>query len=157
RHPDHALEGLPDTPGKGGGGVTEDEGPGETRAGVPARAGYPSGSGPRRGPGRVGADRVAPRPGGGTRAGRLHPVTLLLILLSSSRQRTGMHLFELVHALSEAGEPFALATVVRCERPTSAKPGAKAVIRPDGSLEGWVGGGCAQTLVVEEAKAALRD
>jgi xanthine dehydrogenase accessory factor len=54
-------------------------------------------------------------------------------------------------------EPFALATVVRCERPTSAKPGARALIRRDGSLAGWVGGACAEPVVVREALAALHD
>ena len=55
------------------------------------------------------------------------------------------------------GEPFALATVVRCERPTSAKPGAKAIIRPDGTLTGWIGGACAEPVVIREALAALGD
>src|SRR5712692_11285099 len=55
------------------------------------------------------------------------------------------------------GEAFALATVVRCERPTSAKPGAKALIRPDGSISGWVGGACAEPVVIREAQRALRD
>ena len=50
-----------------------------------------------------------------------------------------------------------LATVVRCEPPASARPGAKAVIRADGSMEGWVGGSCAQSLVVKEALRALRE
>jgi xanthine dehydrogenase accessory factor len=59
--------------------------------------------------------------------------------------------------LRRRGEPFALATVVRCERPTSAKPGAKALIRPDGSVTGWVGGACAEPVVAREALAALRD
>jgi xanthine dehydrogenase accessory factor len=59
--------------------------------------------------------------------------------------------------LRSRGEPFALATVVRCERPTSAKPGAKALIRSDGSLVGWVGGACAEPVVTREALAALRD
>jgi xanthine dehydrogenase accessory factor len=61
--------------------------------------------------------------------------------------------FELAHR----GEPFALATVVRCERPTSAKPGAKAIVRPDGTVTGWIGGSCAEPLVVREALAALQD
>src|SRR5215475_10503617 len=65
--------------------------------------------------------------------------------------------FALAVALRRRGEPFALATVVRCERPTSAKPGAKAVIRQDGSVFGWVGGACAEPVVVREALAALRD
>ena len=66
-------------------------------------------------------------------------------------------LLTLAADLRRRGEPFALATVVRCERPTSAKPGAKALIRPDGSVTGWVGGACAEPVVAREARAALRD
>jgi xanthine dehydrogenase accessory factor len=60
-------------------------------------------------------------------------------------------------ALRERGEPFALATVVRCDRPTSAKPGAKALVRPDGTVSGWVGGSCAEPVMVKEALDALAD
>ena len=63
----------------------------------------------------------------------------------------------LAHALSEAGEPFALATVVRCERPTSAKPGAKALVRRDGTVVGWIGGSCAEPVVIREGLRALQD
>ncbi len=66
-------------------------------------------------------------------------------------------LLTLAADLRRQGEPFALATVVRCERPTSAKPGAKALIRSDGSVAGWVGGACAEPVVAREALAALRD
>jgi xanthine dehydrogenase accessory factor len=66
-------------------------------------------------------------------------------------------LLALAADLRRRGEPFALATVVRCERPTSAKPGAKALIRPDGGVVGWVGGACAEPVVAREALAALRD
>ena len=59
--------------------------------------------------------------------------------------------------LKAAGQPFVLATVVRCESPTSAKPGAKAIITPDGDIEGWIGGGCAQPAVIKTAKQALQD
>lgn len=59
--------------------------------------------------------------------------------------------------LQRRGQPFALATVVRCEAPTSAKPGAKALILDDGTVFGWVGGACAEPVVVREALAALRD
>ena len=59
--------------------------------------------------------------------------------------------------LSGRGEPFALATVVRCERPTSAKPGAKALILPDGTVKGWVGGACAEPVVAQEARRAMAD
>ncbi len=66
-------------------------------------------------------------------------------------------LLTLAADLRRRGEAFALATVVRCERPTSAKPGAKALIRPDGRVTGWVGGACAEPVVAREALAALRD
>lgn len=54
-------------------------------------------------------------------------------------------------------EPFAIATVVRAERPTSAKPGAKAIVDRDGALRGWIGGSCAAPTVVREALASLAD
>ncbi|PYN98828.1 MAG: xanthine dehydrogenase [Candidatus Rokuibacteriota bacterium] len=66
-------------------------------------------------------------------------------------------LLALASDLQRRGEPFVLATVVRCERPTSAKPGAKALIRDDGTVSGWVGGACAEPTVVREAMNAIRD
>lgn len=59
--------------------------------------------------------------------------------------------------LKAEGKPFALVTVVRCESPTSAKPGAKAVVEADGVVQGWIGGGCAQPAVIKVARAALQD
>ena len=59
--------------------------------------------------------------------------------------------------LIEAGEPFATATVVRCQAPTSGKPGDKAIIHADGRLWGWIGGGCAQPVVIKEALKCLAD
>lgn len=61
------------------------------------------------------------------------------------------------HALASAGQPFVLATVVRAHAPTSAKAGAKAIVTPDGALDGWVGGSCAQPTVVRESLKALAD
>ncbi len=54
-------------------------------------------------------------------------------------------------------QPFALATVVRTKAATSAKVGAKAVIRADGSMVGWVGGGCTLGAVRKAAREALGD
>ena len=65
--------------------------------------------------------------------------------------------FEQASRWRAAGEPFALATVVACQRPTAAYPGAKALIRADGTLTGWVGGSCAQPTVIQEALKALAD
>jgi xanthine dehydrogenase accessory factor len=55
------------------------------------------------------------------------------------------------------GESFVTATVVRSLPPTSGKPGDKAIIHSDGRISGWIGGGCAQPVVVKEALKALRD
>ena len=54
-------------------------------------------------------------------------------------------------------EPFALATVVRTIAASAAKPGAKALIRGDGSMIGWVGGGCTRAAVEQAARRALAD
>src|SRR5438876_164802 len=66
-------------------------------------------------------------------------------------------LLELAHKLTQAGEPFVLATVVWCERPTSAKPGAQVIIQADGTMTGWIGGNCAQPVVLREALRILRE
>src|SRR4029453_14160024 len=73
------------------------------------------------------------------------------------REGLNEELLALAADLQQRGEAFALATVVRCEAPTSAKPGAKVLIREDGSVRGWVGGACAEPVVVREALSALRD
>ncbi|MBN9393305.1 MAG: YHS domain-containing protein [Chloroflexi bacterium] len=59
--------------------------------------------------------------------------------------------------LSNQGVPFATAVVVRAEKPTSAKPGDKAIITPEGTLYGWIGGSCAQPTVIKEALKAIGD
>ncbi len=61
------------------------------------------------------------------------------------------------HDLLTQGVPFALATVVRRERPTSGEPGDKAIITADGNFLGWVGGSCAQPTVLREALKSLTD
>jgi xanthine dehydrogenase accessory factor len=67
-------------------------------------------------------------------------------------------ILELISAMKAKGEPFALATVVRTVAATAAKAGAKAVILPDGTIsEGWIGGGCARSAVLNAAKQALAD
>ncbi len=66
-------------------------------------------------------------------------------------------LFARAAELQAAGRPFAFASVVAVRRPTSARPGAHGIVHPDGSIEGWVGGSCAQPVVVREALRALAD
>ncbi len=51
--------------------------------------------------------------------------------------------------------PFVSATVVRAERPTSAKPGDSALVLADGTIVGFVGGECAEASVQLHALNAL--
>lgn len=71
--------------------------------------------------------------------------------------RPRVDVLALAHELRGRGEPFVLATVVRVERPTSGKPGYKAIVRRDGRLVGWVGGSCAESVLVAESLASLHD
>jgi xanthine dehydrogenase accessory factor len=49
--------------------------------------------------------------------------------------------------LSAARVPFVTAIVVRAQRPSSVTPGDSAVILSDGTIEGFVGGACAESSV----------
>jgi xanthine dehydrogenase accessory factor len=51
--------------------------------------------------------------------------------------------------------PFAVATVVRARRPTSVRPGNTAIVMPDGTLDGFVGGVCAESSVRLHALRAM--
>ncbi|HWL41476.1 MAG TPA: XdhC family protein [Ilumatobacter sp.] len=52
-----------------------------------------------------------------------------------------------ISALTAARVPFVRATVVRAQFPTSAAPGDTAIVLGDGSMDGFVGGQCAETSV----------
>ncbi len=65
--------------------------------------------------------------------------------------------FDKAQALLDQNTPFAMAVVVRAEKPTSGKPGDKALITGDGSMYGWIGGSCSQPTVIREALKALKD
>lgn len=59
--------------------------------------------------------------------------------------------------LVAARVPLVHATVVRAQKPTSARPGDEAIVLADGTMEGFVGGLCAQESVRVAALDALRD
>ena len=60
--------------------------------------------------------------------------------------------------LVEAGERCVVATVVSVDGSASAQPGSKAIVDARGELVyGWVGGGCAETAVRDEALRALAE
>jgi xanthine dehydrogenase accessory factor len=59
--------------------------------------------------------------------------------------------------LAQAERPFAVVTVVRTEPSTSASTGNRAIVFLDGTMEGWVGGGCIRPTARREGLAALED
>ena len=69
-----------------------------------------------------------------------------------------VEVMDLVAQMKAAEQTFVLATVVRTVSVTAAKAGAKAIIRPDGTIvAGWIGGGCAKGAVLKAAREALVD
>ncbi len=65
-------------------------------------------------------------------------------------------LLDLARELNAKGESYALVTVVRAVAPTSAYVGAQAIVLADGTLHGWIGGGCAKGVVIDAAQGAIR-
>jgi xanthine dehydrogenase accessory factor len=68
---------------------------------------------------------------------------------------TDDELLDLARELNARREPYALVTVVRAVAPTSAYLGAQAIVLADGTLHGWIGGGCAKDVVIGAAQAAI--
>lgn len=55
------------------------------------------------------------------------------------------------------GEEYAVATVVWRQAPSSGQIGSRATVTPDGRIEGWIGGACAEPTVIREAQRVIRD
>ena len=59
--------------------------------------------------------------------------------------------------LARRGEAFALATVVWRQGPSSSRQGSRAIITADGQVDGWIGGACAEPVVIREARQVMAD
>jgi xanthine dehydrogenase accessory factor len=57
--------------------------------------------------------------------------------------------------LARRGESFALATVVWRQGPSSSQQGSRAIITAAGELRGWIGGACAEPVVIREARQVI--
>jgi xanthine dehydrogenase accessory factor len=66
-------------------------------------------------------------------------------------------LLDVARELSARGEPFVLATVVWRRSPSSGQVGSRALVRADGTIQGWVAGACAEPSVVIQAREALTE
>ncbi|WP_204808449.1 XdhC family protein [Mycobacterium riyadhense] len=67
-----------------------------------------------------------------------------------------MTISERAQQLVAARTPFVHATVVRAQQPTSSRPGDEAILLADGTIEGFVGGHCAQNSVRKAALGVLQ-
>ena len=64
---------------------------------------------------------------------------------------------EKINSLRSENAPYATAVVTRRKKPSSGKPGDKAIITLDGNIHGWIGGGCTKGIVLKEALLSLED
>jgi len=69
----------------------------------------------------------------------------------------GLGILQRMGELARGGQTFALATVVWRQGPSSSKQGSRAIITADGELDGWIGGACAEPVVIREAKQVMAD
>jgi xanthine dehydrogenase accessory factor len=62
---------------------------------------------------------------------------------------------ERARELADRGEEFALATVVWRQSPSSGQTGARALVTADGQVHGFIGGACAEPVVIREAQRVI--
>ncbi|HEY5662811.1 MAG TPA: XdhC family protein [Ilumatobacter sp.] len=67
----------------------------------------------------------------------------------------GWGVMERALELSRSGVAFALATVVWRQGPSSGQSGSRAIVTADGEVYGWVGGACAEPVLVREALSVI--
>ncbi|HWG65397.1 MAG TPA: XdhC family protein [Streptosporangiaceae bacterium] len=67
----------------------------------------------------------------------------------------GWSVLEEAGELARRGEGFALATVVWRQGPSSSQQGSRAIITSSGELHGWIGGACAEPVVIREARQVI--
>jgi xanthine dehydrogenase accessory factor len=67
----------------------------------------------------------------------------------------GWAVLEQAAELTRRGDAFALATVVWRQGPSSGQQGSRAIITASGELRGWIGGACAEPVVIREAREVI--
>jgi len=77
--------------------------------------------------------------------------------LGSNPAIDGWDVLAQAEELSRRGEEFALATVVWRQGPSSGQLGSRALITASGQLYGWIGGACAEPVVVRQAQRVIAE
>lgn len=68
-----------------------------------------------------------------------------------------MDIYQVLHQLMEYGLPFALATIIKKEGSTPRDVGAKMIVTADRRIFGTIGGGCAETGIVDKALEVIKE
>lgn len=68
---------------------------------------------------------------------------------------SGWEILEQAAQMARRGERFALATVVWRQGPSSGQQGSRAIITESGEITGWIGGACAEPVVLTEARRVI--
>jgi xanthine dehydrogenase accessory factor len=69
----------------------------------------------------------------------------------------GWGVLERASELARQGQAFALATVVWRQGPSSGQLGSRAIITDSGEVHGWIGGACAEPVVIREARQVIAE
>jgi xanthine dehydrogenase accessory factor len=67
----------------------------------------------------------------------------------------GWGVLEQAAELTRRGQAFALATVVWRQSPSSGQQGSRAIITGEGEVHGWIGGACAEPVVIRQAQEVI--
>jgi xanthine dehydrogenase accessory factor len=69
----------------------------------------------------------------------------------------GWGVLEQAAELTRRGQAFALATVVWRQGPSSGQQGSRAIITGEGEVHGWIGGACAEPVVIRQAQQVITE
>jgi xanthine dehydrogenase accessory factor len=69
----------------------------------------------------------------------------------------GWGVLEQAAELTRRGQAFALATVVWRQGPSSGQQGSRAIITGEGEVHGWIGGACAEPVVIRQAQQVIAE
>ena len=78
-------------------------------------------------------------------------------MTNGSRAADGAAVMARAVELVEAGESFTMATVVWRQAPSSGQHGSRAIVTAQGELFGWIGGACAEPILLREARRVLEE
>ena len=78
-------------------------------------------------------------------------------MTNGSRAADGAAVMARAVELVEAGESFTMATVVWRQAPSSGQHGSRAIVTAQGEVFGWIGGACAEPVLLREARRVLEE